>query len=359
MTWPSKPIRTLVGSCLVLATGASVAAAEGAGDDPAAPEALPPLHRELDRASDFAPAGVLLDHTHARGDWTFLYRYERSSKNKLMQGKETLSSAAFGSQYPGYASTPLSQINQAHTFGVMYAPHERFTLAMLLPFVQNRLERLVPVDPMDPMAGSVFDRQETSGIGDARFILLLPFMQKGSEKTQFNVAVSLPTGSIRVDDSQGNRLPYSMQHGTGSWDIHWGLTYTGKHQRFSWGAQVESQYRLTDNDLGYEVGAAYQASGWLAAEVGDWLSLTARLGWTKTENIKGADPALDPAFSPLQDPGRQAGTRVEMGPGVNLLLPIFGGQRLSFEALFPVHQSVAGPQLVADVRYTAGWQWIF
>jgi hypothetical protein len=337
----------------VFATGLPTPAAVRAGDDPAAPtadDAPPALHRDLDRASDFAPAGVQLDHTHDRGDWTFLYRYERALADELKQGEQTLSAAEYAAQYPGYTSTPVSLLSQVHTFGVMYAPHARFTRAMMLPFIENRLDQL-------DSGGS--DRQQTSGIGDARFIVLLPFMQKGTQKTQFNIALSLPTGSIRVDDDRGNRLPYRMQHGSGSWDVHWGLTYTGNNQRLSWGAQVESQYRIGTNDLGYELGAVYQASGWLAAEVGEWLSLSARLGWIKTENIKGADPALDPAASPLNDPRKQAGTRVEIGPGLNLLLPILGGQRLSFEALFPIHQSVEGPQLAPDVRFIAGWQWIF
>ena len=97
----------------------------------------------------------------------------------------------------------------------------------------------------------------------------------------------------------------------------------------------------------------------MAAEVSSWLSLSVRLGWRKTENIRGADPQLDPATSALNDPRRQAGTRVDMGPGFNVLVPIFGGQRLSFEALFALYQSVDGPQLVSDVKYTAGWQWLF
>jgi hypothetical protein len=351
---PSKRIRTGLGACLGSAAGFLLAGASPAEDSAPAAESLaltPGLHRPLDRASDFAPAGVLLDHTHERGDWTFLYRYQWDLEDRLMQGEERLSPAEFATQYPSYSSRPVSQLNQTHTFGVMYAPHERFTVAMLLPLVQKRL---------DQSMNGVTERQETSGIGDALLIVLLPFMQKGTQKSQFNVALSLPTGSIRVDDDAGNRLPYTMQHGSGSWDVHWGLTYTGKHERFSWGAQVESQYRTGKNDLGYELGAVYQASSWMAAELSDWLSLSARLGWAKTQNIKGADPELAAnATSPLNAANRQAGTRVEMGPGLNLLLPIWGGQRFSFEALFPLYQSVDGPQLAPDVKYTVAWQWIY
>ena len=347
-------IRTLLAAWLVFAGWLGPTHAPLADDGelpPVAAPSFPRLHRELDRASDFAPAGVLLDHTHERGDWTFLYRYQRDDADQLMQGENTLTVDQYQAQYPGYTSTPLSQLNQVHTFGVMYAPHPRFTLAMMLPFVQKSLDQIE--------AGGVFDRQETSGIGDAKAMVLLPFMQKGSQKTQFNVVLSLPTGSIRVDGSDGSRLPYSMQHGTGTWDILWGLTYTGKEQGLSWGAQVESQYRMNTNDLGYEFGAIYEASGWMAAEISSWLSLSVRLGWTKTENIQGADPELNPAASPLNDPNLQAGTRVEVGPGLNVLVPVFGGQRLCFEALFSIYESVDGPQLASDVKFTAGWQWLF
>jgi hypothetical protein len=348
----------MLGAWLALLAAFSVAGSALAADEPGSPEFAgesPNLHRELDRASDFAPAGVLLDHTHERGDWTFLYRYDRSLKDRLKQGEQTLSVSEFQTDYPGYVSTPLSQLDEIHTFGVMYAPHERFTLAMLLPFVQKRLDQV--------NGGGVIESQTTSGIGDALFLVMLPFMQKGTQKTQFNVALSLPTGSIRAEDAAGDRLPYTMQHGSGSWDIHWGLTYTGKHRRLSWGAQVDSQYRTGSNSLGYELGAVYQASAWLAGEVGKWLSISSRLGWKKTENIRGADPALSTpaalAASPLNAPDKQGGTRVEMGPGVNFLLPVVGGQRLSFEALFALYQSLDGPQLAPGVKFSAAWQWIF
>jgi hypothetical protein len=351
----STRIRTLLGAWLVFAGWLGLAHLTWAEDGelpPVSAPSFPSLHRELDRASDFAPAGVLLDHTHERGDWTFLYRYQRDDADQLMQGENTLSVAQYQAQYMGvYTSRPVSQLSQLHTFGVMYAPHPRFTLAMMLPFVQKSLDQFQDVGG--------FDRQETSGIGDVKAMVLLPFMQKGGQKTQFNIVLSLPTGSIRVDGRDGSRLPYSMQHGTGSWDILWGLTYTGKEQGLSWGAQVESQYRMSTNDLGYEFGAVYEASGWLAVEASSWLSLSVRLGWTKTENIKGSDPDLVLAASPLNNPNLQAGTLVEVGPGFNVLVPIFGGQRLCFEALFSIYESVEGPQLTSDAQFTAGWQWLF
>ena len=51
-------------------------------------EERPPLNRPIERAFQFAPAGVFLDYTHEKGEWTFLYRYERYSFDGLMSGSE-------------------------------------------------------------------------------------------------------------------------------------------------------------------------------------------------------------------------------------------------------------------------------
>ena len=59
-----------------------------------------------------------------------------------------------------------------------------------------------------------------------------------------NVGLSFPTGSINERDknpmSMGNnvRLPYPMQNGSGTYDFLPGLTYIGKQEVWSWGAQA-------------------------------------------------------------------------------------------------------------------------
>ena len=338
-------MRLLVCLCSALA----LAASSSAWGDDEAPTGQPSLHRQLDRASDFAPVGVLLDHTHEKGDWTFLYRYQRIAKKDLLIGNQPVTNDVVGARYP---SVPLSMVSEYHTMGVMYAPRDRLTFALLLPVVKHGLREQV---------NGVVQDSETFGIGDAKLLFLLPFIQKGREKTQFNFGISFPTGSIRQTDDNGVRRPYTMQLGSGSWDAIWGITYTGAHNRISWGGQFESRYRIADNVLGYRLGTIYHASSWVAGAFGRWLSASGRISWTRRGNIRGEDLSFQAlkAFSPLYDNKLQAGTIVEVGPGINVLLPIFGGQRLSVEALFPIYESLDGPQLATDLTITAGWQWIF
>jgi len=304
------------------------------------------LHRKLDRASDFAPAGVMLDHTHEKGDWTFSYRYMRLAKEDLLDG----SSRANPLSLAGFQTLPTSQTENRHFFGVMYAPRDRFTFAIMLPYIQRDLQVVNSGIPLEV---------ETTGIGDTQLIFLIPFIQKGDERSHLKLGVSAPTGSIQEEQPNGQRLPYTMQLGSGSWEILWGITYTGQYKWLSWGSQFESLYRLNDNYIGYRLGTTYDASLWVTGGLGDWLSASVRIAWHKVNNIHDVDPSLDKTLSPLNDNMKQGATRLEIGPGLNFLLPFAGGQRLAVEAGFPFWQTVDGPQLGTELTVTASWQWIF
>jgi len=356
---PRKLARAgLVALCLLLAPGTLAAepetetepesAEQDEGEGSKLGRGMPRFHRELDHASDFAPVGVLLDHTHEKGDWTFLYRYQNTKWEGLVVGDDSIAPMVLVPQR--YDSVPLSQRVQTHTFGAMYAPHPRFTFALLLPYQKREIESVgTEIEP----------QMETDGIGDAKLMFMLPFVQKGREKTQFNVGVTFPTGSIHETDGTGQRLPYAMQLGSGTYDVYWGITYTGRHEILSWGGQFEGVYRVGENAVGYRLGSVYGASAWVAGALGRYVTTSARLTWRRTNNIHNEDPTLDKTITPLNDNMMQAGSYLGIGPGVNILVPIFGGQRLAVEVIIPIYQNLDGPQLAQDLTWTAGWQWIF
>lgn len=334
-----------------------------AEEEPAAEEPNPlRLNRLLDRASDFAPVGVLLDHTHDKGDWTFLFRYSQASRRNLLAGTVPVSVGAVTNTSANcqgatpvpvsgrYCQVPITSTRSTYTMGAMYAPRDRLTFALLLPLVTNHLEQWT-------WAGAKVD--DTIGIGDAKLLFLIPFIQKGDELTQFNFGISFPTGSIQQKDANGQRLPYTMQLGSGSWDAIWGITYTGEFEAISWGGQFESQYRISDNSIGYRLGTVYHASAWVSGGISDWVSVSARFAWTRVGNIHGVDPTLDKTLTPLNDNMKQGGTTLQVGPGLNVLLPFAGGQRLAVELVFPVYEDLDGPQLASDMTIIAGWQWLF
>jgi len=325
----------------------------GDGEPAAEPEAeAPPKdpYGRTYRAADYGPAGVIYGHTQRYRDWVFFYQYERQQKKGLLDNDRRVGAAEMNRR--GYTTIPSSQTDNYHKVGVMYAPHERLTFSLMLPYIERSMNL------RDELG---FREDRSAGIGDARLMFMLPFVRKGRERTQVNVGLSFPTGSIQQKDASGDRLPYAMQLGSGSWDLIWGLTYAGQRSFLSWGAEFEGIYRIADNSLGYRAGTVYHTSGWLGGNLGDWLNVSVRLLWTHNGNIRGEDPFLDmtKATNPLNDNKRQAGTHVEIGPGINLLLPFAGRQRLSFEIIWPIYENLDGPQLGGDVRLIGGYQWIF
>ncbi len=342
----------LVSLLLPLLALPALATAEAEDADASETEspAVDPRGEVLNRAGAFPPAGVVMDHTHRKGNWTFLYSYQRHTYDGLMFGTAPISVGEAAAL--GYTTLPTSEVAQIHTMGVMYAPLDRLTFSLTMPYLDRALETWTPDGP---------ETLEASGIGDVKVMFLIPFVRKGLERTHVNFGMSFPTGSIRKADASGMRLPYRMQLGSGSWDALWGITYKGEGGALSWGAQFEGLYRLATNSVGYRLGTVYHASAWMAGNLSDVVSTSVRLAWTKTGNIHGEDPQLDPTkgTNPLHDNKRHGGTRLDIGPGINVLIPALGGQRLSVEALFPIYQDLDGPQLKADLTLTAAWQWIF
>ena len=77
--------------------------------------------------------------------------------------------------------------------------------------------------------------------------------------------------------------------------------------------------------------------------------------------MRNADPRLDQALSPTNDPLLQGGNRLDLLFGVNVFLPNtrLPGQRLSIEARRAGYQSLNGPQLGSSWLMTFGWNWVY
>ncbi len=183
-----------------------------------------------------------------------------------------------------------------------------------------------------------------------------------AQRVHLNLGLSAPTGSI---DERGDtpvaanvRLPYPMQVGSGTWDLLPGLTYLGQTDAWSWGAQGVGTVRLGENEYDYTLGNRLSTTAWLSKPVARSASVSLRLGVDTWGNISGADPALNPKMVPTADPNRRAGTRVDMGVGINLYSSAgtFSGHRLALEVLAPVYQDLTGPQLETDWTVIVGWQ---
>ncbi len=298
------------------------------------------------------PLGVLRAEPLEEDRFRISYTFERRKRQGLLVGdRDRTPEQIRNESFLDIDRTPRSLEVSVHTVRVAYAPHPRITLLAELPIVQRELERF-------DMSRMRFQNQ-TEGVGDVGFAVLVPFIRKGLETSHVHLGVYAPTGSIRRKDGEPERLPYDAQPGNGTWDLEWGWTYRGAWRFISWGAQAKGRHPVGRNDLDYREGSRFNASMWGATELFSGLSASLRFGWEKQNNIAGRDRGLDPIEGPSENPKARGGTRFDLSPGLTLDLPRLANQRLSVELDLPVYQELDGPQLERDWAVRTGWQWVF
>lgn len=299
----------LVAACAILTV---VAIADGVGAT------------DLARPDAHAPIGVMGDHVHGEGEWMLSYRYMRMSMDGNRDGTDHVPTSAILNPPNGpFLVAPREMDMEMHMFGVMYAPHDRVTLMLMLPYV------VLDMSHVTAMGARFTTRSE--GLGDIRTMALVRLHDDHNHQIHLNAGVSFPSGSLdRKDATPASAgvdviLPYPMQLGSGTVDFLPGFTYNGQLESISWGLQALGTVRLGRNDENYRLGHRYDLTSWGAIRVTRWLSVSARLAWHQIGNIAGRDdrlsaPAGIPAENvvPTADPGRRAGRRLGLGPGVNL-----------------------------------------
>lgn len=305
------------------------------------------------RPDSHAPIGVMGDHLMREGEIMLSVRYMAMTMDGNRTGTDSVTTPL-----PGYMVSPLSMDMSMHMFGAMYAPSDKLTLMLMLPYTNVSMDHLVN------MSGANFTT-EAKGIGDVKLAATYGLFAKPGSDFLLNFAVSAPTGSIdKRDNSTGPddvHLPYPMQLGSGTWDFTPGLTYVQTYDSWSWGAQGLYTLRTGTNDNGYTLGDRLDATVWAAKQVARSTSLSFRLKAQDWDNIDGTDNKLMlmPSMVPTADPNLRGGTRVDALLGLNYVPAALNSLRLAAEAGVPVYQKLDGPQLETDLVLTLGAQYTF
>ena len=312
---------------------------------------------------DVVSINVLGTHTHLEGEWMFAYQFMFMRMDGSRDGTNRLSDSDVLADFP---VTPTNMTMKMHMPMVMYAPSDDLTLMAMLPYIKLEMDHVL--GPLSPKPGARFTTK-SEGFGDLNVGALYTFYRKNFDEHRliFKAALSVPTGSIDKKDVLANpaqgkqKLPYPMQLGSGTFDLHPAITYVGEMGDWAWGGEVEATIRLGENSNDYTLGDRYKISGWVNWKWTDWLAPFVRIDGEVWENIDGADPDLNPAVVPTADPGRRAGEQIDLLAGVNLyaLGGPLKGQRLAIQGRLPVYRSLDGPQLETDWQITVGWQWVF
>lgn len=304
--------------------------------------------------NEHAPIGVMGDHTHNKGEWMVSYRYSNMKMDGNRDGTGTVTTDAV---HQNFMVAPLDMTMQMHMFGLMYGLSDDLTIMTMIPYNEISMN-------LETRMGMGFSTS-SKGIGDVKVGGLYSLYKHDGTQLILNAGVSIPSGSIdkKGDTPMGTnmQLPYPMQIGSGTFDIMPGITYTSRENKWSWGAQVNSNIRLGTNDRGYTFGDQFGFTVWGSRQLSDAISLSLRSEAKTIADIKGADSALNPMVVPTARTDLRHGERIDVAAGINFIVPDgpLEGNRLAIEFTLPVYQKLDGPQLETDYRLMAGWQFAF
>jgi len=311
------------------------------------------------RPDGHAPIGVMRDHIHKKGEAMLSYRYDFMRMKGSMKNGDNISPADVNSE--GHMMSPLSMNMKMHMVGAMYGLSDKLSLMAMGSFMSSNMRMVHNMEGMD----SETSNEKFSGFGDTRFDAMYGFHKDSNSHAQLNLGVSIPTGSIKKTNPEGSRAAYAMQFGSGSYELHPGLSYSGFKDSYSFGGQVNGQFRLDNNNSGYKLGDSYNTTAWAAKKLNEAFSISSRLNYIVTQKTKGHYAGLNSEdalmMSPMNNAMYSGGRRLDFLLGVNFIVPegALKGHRLALEGGMPIYQKVNGIQMRNAYNITLGWQKAF
>ena len=163
----------------------------------------------------------------------------------------------------------------------------------------------------------------------------------------------MPTGSIDEEGdtprAPGNQqLPYTMQLGSGTWDVPLFLSFRKYEARWDWGVDASYTLRTGTNDRDYRLGNKASLGGWLMWKASSVIQPGVRLDYRWRDDIDGEDASLSvpiPAFpypAPVTNPQAFGGEQLDLT--VFARLPLASGWYVEGAYSQPLHLDLNGPQ---------------
>ena len=307
------------------------------------------------------------------GAWVPIYNYVHMKMEGTRDGTDRLETETIVSTIPnrffgitGQPATlrivPLSMHVNMHMFGLMHAPFDWLSIMAMTRYVEKKMPHVTFAGAGTGTVPLGEFTIKSRGLGDTELNTATRIFKEDRNSLLFNLGVSLPTGSITrtgqillpTGAQPIVRLGYSMQLGSGTFDLLPGLTYMGGVGDIGWGAQYRGTYRTHENGQGYTLGDIHRMSGWASYRLIPEVSALIRLVGEIDTGISGIDPNIVSAVQ-TADPDNYGGRTAEIGFGLNFMGSEGGleGQRLGLELTVPVHRDLNGPQLEKDWALSA------
>ena len=324
--------------------------------------AMPALAQQLvleehiwttERPDGHAPAGMKSDFLLPKGRIYVGYRHSVESFADTLIGTAPITSADV---LDVFAVAPLTHDRLTGEFDVRFGVTDWATAEVSVPWTRNEMLNTTALG---------FYETRSQFLGDLAFQGLFDLLEMDEYRLTGTVGATVPLGTLgkRGVTSTGAQgvLPFTMQGGSGSWDVLVGGTFQAQNEVSSIGAQITTVTRIHTNTKGYRLGDEFTFSLWGAYNISDWISFSIRALFEHQGDIFGFESRTDGTANPLANPFAQGGDRVLIPFGINLYLRegLAAGHRLSLEVYYPVHEDLNGPQMSVDQTLVASWRAVF
>ncbi|MBI4860523.1 MAG: transporter [Candidatus Riflebacteria bacterium] len=312
---------------------------------------------------DLFSTGVMGTHTHHKGEWMVANQFTSMNLKGNRRGSQQVDVEDVLGRYPMAETGMFMSMTSVE---VMHAPSDELSFTLMIPFIRKEMDQ-IQSGAMGGMGVSdppVLFRTRSEGIGDVHLGSTMQVYKKGGVRLLANASLSLPTGSIdRWDQTPtgSRRLPYSMQLGSGTFDLLPGLICLHERRDGVVGVSVGATTRLGENSNGYRLGDELHWAAWVARKITGWFSVHLRLDGQSVGRLGGRDALLDTANTPAEDPDQQGGDRTDALCGLDFYVPKGRFQKLRFtiEAGVPVYQRLNGTQLETDFTLGLRLQYVW
>ena len=274
---------------------------------------------------------------------------------------------------------PTVITQEAVQFKGAYDLSEQWSLSLSIPYIRQETEHVSSKPGFDEFT------IVSEGFGDVELGATWLHRLNQNSSILVNLGFSLPTGSI---DEKGRtpkkanvdtQLPYTMQLGSGTYDIKPSIVYSGVAGDWTYGANLNMTLRTGKNDRDYRLGNVYQAGIWTRYALTDWIQPSFRIDGIVWGDISGEDedlaltlPEQNPVPNSPQVPYSLEGFPY---PAAVVAPKLFGGTKclalvglrlkdprgrlentfLELEAGAPFYQDLNGPQPSEDWRFSASF----
>lgn len=319
-------------------------------------------------ADKHAPAGIMGDHLHERGEWMVEYKYMNMYMEDNRIGTRTVSDAdALGPPGPppgivvdgirtNAGATPTQMTMEMHMMHVMYGLSDDVTLYTMLMLPSLTMDH-IRGDAFGPNRGTGFTTHN-SGFGDTSLGALLRLYSDDCQDLIFNLGCSVPTGdiyretTIPTSGAVSQALPYPMRLGSGTFNARPGATYKRFYDNWSWGAQFQTDIPIGRNYRGYSVSDEYRLNNWASVLLTDWLAVSGRVENLWRSEFDGADPATPDLVISTNVESFRGGYWLNLGAGLQANV---NGHYFNVEAVPTVAQNLSGIQLETDFSVIASY----